>query len=187
MKKLVSVSILLVSSLLAGLAQAQTENMMGVYFDEAGTINCIENVPDLFDVFLVLHNPTFEAIDGFACHVQVQGPCMFLSGTYNSSQVFNVCDPPGHICAVFGEPLPTIETTWLIRWLMFRMEEETIGFTLTGGMGSPDPLFPAILVGSESYLATVDPGVGDGFVARIGDCTVPTAPRTFDFLKALYR
>ncbi len=45
-------------------AEAQVSDMLGLYFDEEGLVNCAEEVPNPFDLYVILHNPSMESLVG---------------------------------------------------------------------------------------------------------------------------
>lgn len=57
--------------LFAAPAESQTANMLGLYFDEEGMVNCVDALPTSSYVYVVLHNPSIDFIDGIGFEIVI--------------------------------------------------------------------------------------------------------------------
>ena len=176
-------------------AEAQTENMLGIYFDEEGQVNCVEDLPSFSNIYVVLHNPTVDFIVGIDFEIvlsDVVGDLIYLNNYWYPGVILDVCDPMGHACAAFAEPYPLSFSTPITSYMTYSIESPLVEicFNLQGAMMAPDPDFPTLYTAfdpTEYLIASVDPGPGGGCVARVGSCVVANKKLSFGTIKALYR
>jgi len=193
MKKLV---ILLLSLLVASSALAVIDtdaDMMGIYFDETADANCITGVAPYsqIPVFVIMTNPSVDAIGGFEFGYELEGEATVLSTTLPENNI-DVGYPGNHIVGL-GSPLATTEATIVATLnVMYMSTTNTpVSFTLHGSNPSSiDPALPTILLdgGDLMTLGTSTlPGTMSALINGVCEDVVTTDEKTFDNLKSLYR
>lgn len=191
MKKLV---FLLMALLVASSAFAVVDpdpNMMGMYFDLSADTVCINASPFTPQTaYLIVTNPSFDALYGFEAGITLEGTGLVTGVTFANPQALNVGTPTNMIVG-FGAPSATSEATLLATIAMFYTDATggALGFRLHGTEpSSMDPAFPVVLL-AGGELMSYGLSAADGLVAQInGDCAVvATEEISFDSVKSLYR
>lgn len=194
MKKLLPLLILCLLIPATHNSLAQTPNQMGLYFDLDGQYNCLDasliNPYQVFSLYLILLNPTFDQLYGFECGITTDGPSTLIGTTYFGS-IIDIGEPGNYIVGL-GEPLPMGEVNPLLdlSFLYTGTADDQVCFTLHGSdPSSIDPALPTVLLADGQLMSTaVDPGpLGGSCTARIGICALATDHQPWDALKSLYR
>lgn len=192
MMKLITIFTLVSLLLVPSLAQAQMQDLMGLYFDPDGFTNCIETFDNIttLDMYVILHDPSAPYLYGFEFGIAIEGGTGLLLGADYPVEALNV-GTLGNQIVGFGEPLATQEATILLTYsvLYGSIINEAVSFILTGSTPSSlDPEYPSLLLDDGVLVsAMVAPGPNPDCTALIGDCVMPTTARSFDSLKSLYR
>lgn len=181
-----------------GQAFAQEDNLLGLYFDPFGDMDCIEAASlapfTSVDLYVILKNPTFEELWGFEFAMDIEGPALVTGWDYpNGFPGFNFGEGGEYIVGLSNH-MPMEEINILVTFNIFYMStaSEEICFIL--GPTEPsslDPLYPTFAY-SESDLvsASVNNGIDGACTALISETScnvVPTDTQTWDSLKSLYR
>lgn len=193
MKKLV---VLLMVSLIASSAFAVVDpdpDMVGMYFDPMADTYCFTAAPYATVIaYMILTNPTMDAIGGFELGYHFTGAAMVLSTTFTNPQALNVGGPDNMIVG-FGSPQVCSEATVLATLSVLYMDT-TMGpvyFYLTGTEPSSiDPTLPTLLMTDDSLvtagLSTL-PGTAGATINGICGDIVDTEDASWDGVKSLYR
>jgi hypothetical protein len=192
MKKLV---VLLAVSLMATSAFALLDpdaNSLGVYFDTNGDVTSIAPAlgfpPPPYQMYLILANPTFAAVNGFECTLEVTGGAHVIVGTVFPNAGINVQTAPQY-AAGWDVPQPTSAATILATFTMNSYAN------VPGEVFLRAPLIQSIPSGrpnviGDDVLVPVDYSSGDETmpVARIfGDDVVSEEVSSFGSVKSLFR
>ncbi len=201
MKKIL-MSFVLVTLLLGfGQALAQEDNLLGLYFDPFGNLDCMEaaTIPpfSFVDLYIVLKNPTFEVLSGFEAGFDIEGPAILDEWAFPEGVSGINVGSPGEFIIGYSTGIPMEETNHLLTLKIFYMsvDNEEVCFRLSAIQNSSlDPLYPtfAYPVGDdyEMVSANVNNGIDGACTARISatPCyVVSTENQTWDSLKSLYR
>jgi len=194
-KQMKTMLILLCTVLMATSALATIDNdpdSMGFYFDLAAESPCLDGVAPYatVDLYLILTNPSTDAVYGFEAGLTFVGNAMLLSSTINSINCINVGTIDNMIVG-FGDPTMTTPATLLVTFEVLYIDTTMgpVDFYLHGSEPSSiDPIYPTILLvdGELQMIATSTPY---GPSAQInGGCTVVATDHvSFDEIKSLYR
>ena len=193
MKKML---VLLLSLLVASSALAVIDgddNMMGFYFDETADANCITGVAPYaqIPVYVIMTNPSVDAIGGFEFGYDLIGDATVLSTTLPANNI-DVGYPGNHIVGL-GSPLNTTEATIVATLNLMYMSTTSapVSFTLHGSNPSSiNPELPTILLGDGSLMTlgtSTLPGTMTAMVNGVCEDVVDTEDTNFGNLKSLYR
>lgn len=192
MKKLV---VLMMAMLVASSAFAIVDpdnDMMGVYFDMNADMVCVEGAAPYSNhvAYLVLTNPTFDALYGYEAGLDIMGPAILLTNVFANPQALNVGDNTNQIVG-FGAPTMTEPVTLLatMELLYTAVDGTPVEIHLHGTEpSSMDPMYPVVLL-ADGELRSYGISAADGLVAQInGTCgVVATEEMSFDNVKSLYR
>lgn len=196
MKKMLTIMTALLVLLTASLAFALDSDLIGLYFDPLGDMDCLD-AHDLvpytpFEMYLVLKNPSFDELHGFESGLTIEGPVMYLGGLFTNPQALNV----GHwdnIIAGFGAPsiMEPINILFTFSFIYTSTSFEPVCFKLHGVQPSSlDPVFPTLLLADGELMSVMmnyGPDAECTAWIQDGPCGVPTTARTWDSLKTLYR
>ncbi len=196
MKKMLTIISALLILLTSSLALAQDSDLIGLYFDPLGDMDCLdanELVPyQPFDMYLILKDPSFDLLYGFESGLTIDGPVMFINGLFTNPQALNV----GHwdsIIAGFGTPsvMEPINILYTFTMIYTSTTAEPVCFKVHGTQPSSiDPIFPTLLLADGEMMSVmVNYGPDAECTAWIqdGPCGVATTVHTWDSLKTLYR
>ncbi len=192
MKKLIVLLMVMVMATSAFAIIDPDDDMMGLYFDmEADNPEVMGALPYSTNVmYLVITNPSFDALYGFEAGYTMEGPGQVLSTVFANPQALNVGTADNMIVG-FGSPTVTAPVTLLatISVLYMSSTNEAVAFTLHGtNPSSVDPMYPVVLLanGIESGYGL---SAADGPAAGINlvESVVATDEVTFDGIKSLYR
>ncbi|MCP4290808.1 MAG: hypothetical protein GY780_03115 [bacterium] len=192
MKKLIVLLMVMVMATSAFAIIDPDDDMMGLYFDmEADNPEVMGALPYSTNVmYLVITNPSFDALYGFEAGYTMEGPGQVLSTVFANPQALNVGTADNMIVG-FGSPTATAPVTLLatISVLYMSSTNEAVAFTLHGtNPSSVDPMYPVVLLanGIESGYGL---SAADGPAAGINlvESVVATDEVTFDGIKSLYR
>lgn len=191
--------LLLLAMGLAGSATAQDLGVMGLYFDEAGAVDCLDiaEVPyyEVFNLYLLLVNPEIGFIHGYVGGLEVPASVLPLSIITN----YHFWDPDLHLerfQSVATEPYPLEEMNILVSYSFMSFPSEgdpDICFQLVANwFQTPDLESPALLLtpppSFDPVPVPVNYGVGNCQAQLIeGGCPVADRTVTWDGVKALYR
>ncbi len=190
MKKML---ILLLAMLIATSASAiinPDDDIMGFYFDLDADYDCVDGISPYSStfLFLILTNPTSDAIYGFEAGHTIEGEGMVLGAEFANPQVINV-GTIDNIIAGFGEPTLTVPATLLLTLNVMYMDTTNgaLRFFLHGTTpSSVDPLFPTLLL-EGGVLQSVGVNNYGWATAQFNNCVSATETQSFDSLKSLYR
>lgn len=189
--------LLMASLLVASTAFAVVDpdpNMLGIYFDEAADMPCIEGVAPYAQIptYIILTSPDFDYLYGIEFGYDKSANLTVLSTTWTDPAVTDVGQAGNHIVG-FGNPWPTSEATVIATLNVMYLE--TAGapafFSLKGSNPSSiDPMLPtALLYGG--MLVTLGTSTLPGEITALinGTCedVVATESSTLDAVKSLYR
>ena len=190
------VFLILVALMLSwGMSEAQLNpepNLLGLYFDEQAEVNCIEGVPpyQIVSMYAILTNPTMDEIVGFEFGLDVVGSTIFME-TVVPGNIF--WDPVEYVRYVvnFGYPYPLGPINMLVSFtvLYFEPNMAPVAFFMreadvpSGPWDQPGVILP----GGEFVPVVVNLSLGDMTASLNEVCALPTQPRTFEGLKALFR
>jgi len=178
----------------AGPAAAQATacgpDCIGLYFDLLhGRTSCLPGVPAMYaDVYLILTDPTMDAIAFMSFVVTTDGPIVVTGVDFGGVQI---CEPvePGAVCHAWDPPLPTGGETVLARIGVFYSGGAAPAFLgLRDAGGSADD--PPRVVLPDGSQVTLNPstGAGEPLAQMGGECLiVPVAVRSWGTVKGLYR
>lgn len=194
MKTVFYAAILVTVLLTASSSSAQTENLLGVYFDADGTNNCLEEFPphaEQYQIYVVLQNPTMPSITGIGYLIEGFDSLLCIGMIFSSPQALNTCDPQSHVCAGFGEPFVLSASTVIVTYTIYSSPNnpESVCMNMVGSFMCPDQSRPTLYLDDEfNYIhPNLEPGPGNGCMASIGTCLVATDSGTWEGLKSLYR
>ena len=198
MKTPIAAFLLLMILVVAPHSRAQDPGLMGLFFDEAGSVNCldVEVVFDyeIFEMYLVLLHPEIDHIYGFFGGMEYSGPFLTLGAFLDP----HFLDPDLHLHqfqSVSFEPFPVSEVNILVTYTLMYIPSDwgtDCCFTLTGSWQFPEHESPALLMTPypEINLQQI-PVIQSSFdcTAQIvpGGCEVSNLSRSWDGVKALYR
>lgn len=182
--------------MVAGAAFAQESNIMGLYFDPLGDVDCLDTnelIPfESFDMHLILKNPSFDGLFGFEAGFTGTGDYQVLSVVVHSAfdPYIGLFD---NIIIGFGTPVVMEEINLLATYqaMYTGIPGGEVCFILHGSDPAQlDPLFPTLLTGEQELIAAAVNHGSDGTCTAIladGPCIVATTIHTWDSLKTLYR
>jgi hypothetical protein len=161
-------------------------NLMGLYFDEIGDLQCRDDVePDEpFSVWLLLTNPTMAFVQGFTCQVIVSGnvlqlagsvACTFLSHGIEDRDYYVGCD----------SPIPCFPVTPLIHFQFIIVDQGplSVSFLVQNAIMDPGPEGkPAILLPDNS---TIRVEVSKP-IHITENCSLPVESKVWGTIKSLY-
>lgn len=186
-------TLLLVMALMLFVGQASAivdpvPDCISLYFDMSADNQCIVDVAPYTQVplYLLLTNPSVEFISGFRAQIELEGLGIFLSAFPPNYDILT--DDYVEFDTTYPEPEPTSNTTLFATVTVLYMEPSggQVYFDL-GDSESPPEDLPAFQLPDGSWVVGAD-CLSFGWDAVIGmDCITPTAPTSFDSLKALYR
>ncbi len=194
-----AISLVLIA-MLGGMGQvfAQEDNLLGLYFDPFGDLDCIEagtlSPYTPISLYLILQNPTFEVLGGLEFGMEIEGPAMVTNWAYpNGFQGFNF-GSDGQFMIGFQGPMPIVESNILMTFHLFYIgtSHEGVCITLSGyEPSSLDPLYPTF-VDSVGVMVSgaVNNGIDGACTARISETpcgVVATDSHSWDSLKSMYR
>jgi hypothetical protein len=190
MKKML---IFLMAMLIATSASAITNpdpDIMGYYFDLDADYDCVDGITPYSAnlLFLILTNPTSDAIYGFEAGYTMEGEGMVLSVEFANPQVINV-GTNDNIIAGFGEPTLTVPATLILTLNVMYMDPGygALMIFLHGTTPSSlDPLYPTLLL-EGGVLQSVGVNNFGWATAQFNNCVMATETQSFDSLKSLYR
>ena len=198
MKKLI-MSLILVT-LLFGFGQvfAQEDNLLGLYFDPYGDLDCIEAAGlapfSMIDLHLILKNPTFEVLRGFEMSLDIEGPAIIVDWEFPEGHDGLNFGYPGNFIIGYMDWLPMEEINILMTFSVLYMSTDSEGVCFLIGGSDPsslDPLYPTLAYSDDGLVsANVNNGIDGACTARISETpcsTVATQSQTWDSLKSLYR
>ncbi len=192
MKKLIVLLMVMVMATSAFAIVDPDDDMMGLYFDmNADNPEVMGALPYSTNVmYLVITNPSFDALYGFEAGYTMEGPGQVLSTVFANPQALNVGTADNMIVG-YGSPSVTTPVTLLatISVLYMSSTNEAVSFTLHGtNPSSVDPMYPVVLLanGIESGYGL---SAADGPAAGINlvESVVATDEVTFGGIKSLYR
>lgn len=197
MKKLV-MSIVLVA-MLGGLGQvvAQEGNLLGLYFDPYGEMDCLEAASlapfTAVDLYVILKSPTFHMLGGYEFGIEVDGPALITGWDYPFGFAgFNFGEGDNYIVGLQND-YPMEDVNILLTFEIFYMSTTSEGVCFTLGGSEPsslDPLYPTFFGDDELFSASVNNGIDGACTALISETecnVVSTDSQTWDSLKSLYR
>ena len=196
MKKLVMFVSLVTLVFGAGLALAQENDTMGLFFDLYGQDACLDadNIAPytMFDLYLLLLNPSYPELLGFEVGMTVEGPAMMISANIANPQFIDIGSPGNHVVG-FGSPMELEAINHLITFEMMYMgtAADAVCFILHGSEpSSVDPLYPTALYNGEVLVPLGIENIYENCSALIDPvfCDItPTDSATWDSLKSMYR
>jgi hypothetical protein len=162
-------------------------NLMGLYFDEIGDVQCRDDVePEVpFSVWLLLTNPTMAFVQGFSCQVIVGGNVLQLAGA-----VACVFESPGVEDRDYNvgctSPIPCFTVTPLIHFQFLIMDQPplSVTFLVQNSPSDPNPDGkPALHLPDESSIRVEasDP------IHITASCGLPVETFGWGTIKSLYR
>ncbi len=163
---------------------------MGLYFDTDANVYCQDGVPPYSQVelYLLMTNPTFEAIYGFEAGLSFEGNALVLGTDFANPQALNVGDDMNMIVG-FGSPTISEPATLLATITVMNMDTnmDAIFFDLHGSVPSSiDPLYPVVLL-ADGVLQLIETSGGPGPEAQINFCGSPVEKASLEQIKSLYR
>ncbi len=196
MKNMLTIISALLILLTSSLALAQDSDLIGLYFDPLGDMDCLDANELLpftpFEMYLILKDPSFDLLYGFESGLTIDGPVMILGGVFTNPHVPDIFDWE-NIIVGFGTPSPMESINILFTFSLFytSISAEPVCFKVHGtDPSSLDPDFPTLLwADGELMSVMVNYGPDAECTAWIqdGPCGVATTVHTWDSLKTLYR
>jgi hypothetical protein len=164
-------------------------NSLGFYSDLTADTVLVEGaLPNsMHSVYLILTNPTFDALYGIEYGYDMGGTGFVLSTTFAYPSIVDVGSAGNHIVG-FAGPLPTSEAT-LVSTMSVLFVAGPVTFTLTGTVpSSVDPALPTLLLPGNVLMSSGDStNIGNVNFAINGIMPVATESVSFDSIKSLYR
>lgn len=178
-------SLLLVQS--AGAVVDPRTNLMGLYFDEIGDLQCRDDVePDEpFSVWLLLTNPTMAFVQGFTCQIIVSGNVLQLAGSVACTFVSHGIEDRDYYVGC-DSPIPCYPVTPLIHFQFIIVDQAplSVSFLVQNAIMDPGPEGkPAILLPDNS---TIRVEVNEP-IHITENCSLPVESLGWGTIKSLYR
>jgi hypothetical protein len=197
-KMLFAVSALAALSLLApSTGLAQTHNIMGIYADEAGTVNSINPQPAFtpVDLYVVLHNPYNEVTDAPITAVNGVEFGLTLDNVLSLSTSFpvnatDVGGSPTNIVAGFATPATVSGGSVVLATINCLVQSAAAGYIgMTPATPSSAPGFMATLDAAVAgqIIPVLPPWESFDYNVFAFNETVASEPMTMGNVKALYR
>jgi hypothetical protein len=179
-------------------SKAQDPPMMGLFFDERGTVNCLDaeeaSSYEPFEMYLVLLDRGISPIYGYFGGVDFTGPILNLNCITNP----HFWDPDLHLHmfqSVAYEPYPLSYVNILITYTMMYIPGNygtDVCFTLTSNWQFPELGGPALLMTPYpeielQVVPVIQSSIDCTAEIVLGGCVVGGTDRSWDGVKALYR
>ena len=174
----------LVMTLVFPAAHAQSPDTIGLWFDPGYSVNVAPltlNTP--FEAYLVLHEPSADALAGAEFTFEVSDPTVLVLGAeWPGDPMVQVVD--GCTQIAYGAPRPTTPATLLtVFTFMVVNEADAVYFTVGPCAGEVCPYY----IPPGLPPVCLETTLGDGFVACLGDCSVGVEATNGSAVKSLYR
>jgi len=192
MKKMLILLVVMLSATTASAIIDPDPDIMGFFFDLEADNPCVEGIAPYAQIpmYLVITNPTFDALYGFEFGYDIDGQGMVLNMVYANPSVIDVGSPGNHI-AGFGSPSPTTPVTLLATLAILYMDTTMapLNFFMHGTTPSSiDPQYPVVLL-ADGVLQSV--GIFDYYgdiTSTINSiCYSATDEISLEGIKSLYR
>lgn len=196
MKKLV---VILLVSLMATSAFAVVDpdpNMIGVYFDVDANVNSApQGVFALFDMYVILTNPTMPQIDAFEFKYDMVGPNVIKNTQTLPAGALDVgaggqTAASGSIIAGLATPLDCTPATILVSWTYYVLALDPLEIFIGASEPSSMPGGLPVIQEAGGDLMTVGTSTGGpGIPVAVvnGDAPVAVESNTWGGVKSLYR
>ena len=115
-------------------------NLMGMYFDEIGDVQCRDDVePEVpFSVWLLLTNPTMAFVQGFSCQVIVSGNVLQLAAAVACEFVSHGIEDRDYNVGC-NSPIPCFSVTPLIHFQFLIVDQPPLSVTFLVQNSPSDP------------------------------------------------
>ncbi len=189
-KMLIILPVLLVATSSLAIVFPESDRM-GLYFDPFADVFCVEGATPYSQhlLYLMLTNPTFDALYGFEAGITIVGDALVLETTFFNPEALNVGDNTNMIVG-FGSPTVTSSITPLATMTLLYTSVifAPVSIDLLGSEPSSlDPLYPVVLL-ADSELRSLETSLGASPEGAINVfCWAPVEASTLDHIKALYR
>ncbi len=166
-------------------------DIMGLYWDLEADMYCIPPVAAPVDLYIILSNPTMDAIGGFECGFTMYSAVApyILSAIFANPQALDVASGFQNFIVGFGAPTTCTEATLLVTLSVGNFAGVDVDFYLHEATpASIEGILPVILLTDDS-LVTVGTNHIPGTVTAQQSihCVMATDNVSWDGLKSLYR
>ncbi len=170
------------------------DDMMGMYWDLDADIVCMAPLAAPVNLYIILTNPTIDAIAGFECGITMDAAVMpyILGVTFPSPHGIDWIDPQ-NIIVYFYEPIVCAEITLLATLNVGNFAGVPVDFYLHEATPASIPgNLPVILLTDDTLVQVITPWPGEKTAGQFHDCLhwitpIPTHETTWDHIKSLYR
>ncbi len=162
-------------------------DLVGLYFDEIGDVQCRDDVESEvpFSVWLLLTNPTMAFVQGFSCQVIVSGNVLQLAAAvacgFESPGIF---DRDYNVAC--NSPIPCFTVTPLIHFQFLTVDQPplSITFLVRNSPSDPNPEGkPALLLPDNSSIRVEMSAP----IHITENCGLPVESTVWGTIKTLYR
>lgn len=166
------------------------DNSMGLYWDLTADTICTEISYVPTNLYLILANPTMDAIGGFEAGFDMEGTAYILSATFANPQSLNVASGFENFIVGFGAPSDCTQATLLVTLSILKtaFDDDLLFFLHESSPSSCDGGLPVILLTNGSLMQVgVSTGPGELTAFMTDTCGSPVDHVSWDSVKSLYR
>ena len=166
------------------------DNMMGMYWDLDADMPCMVPVAAPVPLYIILTNPTMDAIGGFECGFTMDAAVapFILAAEFANPQALDVASGFQNFIVGFGAPTTCTEATLLVTLNVGNFAGVPVDFYLHQASPSSIPgILPVLLLEDNSLMQVSTPNPGGITAQQTVDCVVATDNVSWDSVKSLYR